>query len=90
MAATLEGRGMTARVRWIPSPQLLAEARYSPTLAYMIKNNLPLTREQWISMNYLGHPPEPWTAEHEYELPRSFQLSEEDAAWRPISTASGY
>jgi hypothetical protein len=50
-------------------PRLLQEAKYSPTLAYMIKNGLPLTREKWISMNYMGHPPEPWTAEHEAEVP---------------------
>jgi len=70
---------MTARVRWMPTPQLLAEARYCPTLKYMIDHGLPLTREQYISMNYIGHPPEPWTDEHERELPMSFRLNEEDA-----------
>jgi hypothetical protein len=45
----------------------------------MIENNLPLTREQWISLNYLGHAPEPWTVEHESEVPAPFQLSEEDS-----------
>jgi hypothetical protein len=70
---------VTARVRWLPSPQLLAEAEYSPLLAYMIEHKLPLTRETYISMNYLGHPPDPWTAEHEYELPTPFRLNEEDA-----------
>ena len=54
-------------------PELLREARHSPTLTYMIKNGLPLTREKWISMNYLGHPPEPWTDEHEAEVPTPFQ-----------------
>ena len=50
---------MTARVHWIPTPQLLAEAEYSPILNYMIDHRLPLTRETYISMNYLGHPPDP-------------------------------
>jgi hypothetical protein len=35
----------------------------------MIKTGAPLTREKWISMAYLGHPPKPWTAEHEEEVP---------------------
>jgi hypothetical protein len=50
-------------------PRLLQAAKYSPTLEYMIEHDIPLTREQFISMNYLGHPPEPWTAEHEGEVP---------------------
>ena len=68
---------MTANVRWMPTPQICPKP-ICLLLAYMIKHNLPLTRATYISMAYLGHPPEPWTAEHEYELPRSFQLSEED------------
>jgi hypothetical protein len=59
-------------------PRLLEAARYSPTLKHMIKNGLPLTREKFISMNYLGHPPEPWTDEHEAELPEPFQLHPQD------------
>jgi hypothetical protein len=70
---------MTACVIWLPTPQLLAEAQYSPTLAYMIDKGLPLTREQYITLNFIGHPPGPWTAEHEYEVPMSFQLGEEGA-----------
>jgi hypothetical protein len=35
----------------------------------MIKHGIPLNRETWITMNYLGHPPDPWTAEHEGEVP---------------------
>jgi hypothetical protein len=54
-------------------PELLHAARHSPTLAYMIKNGLPLTREKWISMNYMGRPPAEWTAEHEAEVPEPFQ-----------------
>lgn len=43
----------------------------------MINNGLPLTREKWISMNYLGHPPDPWTDEHEAEVPEPFQLNQQ-------------
>jgi hypothetical protein len=50
-------------------PRLLHEAQYSPTLARMIRERMPLTREKWISLNYLGHPPKPWTGEHEAEVP---------------------
>ena len=39
----------------------------------MIKNGSPLTRAKWISMNWLGHPPHPWTSEHEAEVPAPFQ-----------------
>jgi hypothetical protein len=54
-------------------PRLLEAARYSGTLRHMIQDGLPLTREKWISMNYMGQPPEPWTAEHEAEVPEPFQ-----------------
>jgi hypothetical protein len=61
-------------------PALLHEAEYSPTLKYMIDHNLPLTREQWISMNYLGHPPEPWTWECEGEVPEFWRKENLDDA----------
>ena len=54
-------------------PRLLHEAQHDPQLDYMIRNGIPLNRKLWISMAYLGHPPEPWTAEHEAELPTPFQ-----------------
>jgi hypothetical protein len=58
--------------------RLLHEAKHDPVLAYMIKKGLPLTREKWISMNYLGHPPEPWTDGHEAEVPTPFQIKPSD------------
>jgi hypothetical protein len=30
-------------------------------------------RETYILLNYFGDPPEPWTAEHEAELPEELQ-----------------
>jgi hypothetical protein len=58
--------------------ELLDEARYSPTLAYMIKHGLPLTREKWISMNWPDGAPKPWTAEHEMEVPRVWRHHDEE------------
>jgi hypothetical protein len=60
---------MTTERQHSIDPKLLEAAEYSPTLATMIKRGLPLTREKWISMAYLGRPPKPWTAEHEGEVP---------------------
>jgi hypothetical protein len=54
-------------------PALLEAAKHSGVLRRMIREGLPLTREQWIRMAYLGHPPQPWTTEHEEEVPEPFQ-----------------
>ncbi len=32
-----------------------------------------VTRDDWISLSYLGSPPDVWTAEHESELPVELQ-----------------
>jgi hypothetical protein len=53
--------------------QLKEIAKHDGVLADMIERDLPLTREKWISMAYLGHPPEVWTAEHEAEVPAPFR-----------------
>jgi hypothetical protein len=29
---------------------------------------MPLTREKWISLNFLGRPLKPWMGEHEGEV----------------------
>lgn len=39
----------------------------------MRKNGVPLTRENYLHMAYLGEIPDPWTSEHEAELPKQFQ-----------------
>jgi hypothetical protein len=38
--------------------------------------NIPLTRENYIDLAYGGTPPDPWTVEHEMELPEPFQRSD--------------
>jgi hypothetical protein len=54
-------------------PALALAAETSPTLQYMIKNGLPLTREKWISLNWGGDRPNPWTAEDEALVPEPWQ-----------------
>jgi hypothetical protein len=38
-----------------------------------LNGSAKLTREKWISMNWLGHPPHPRASEHEAEVPEPFQ-----------------
>jgi hypothetical protein len=54
-------------------PRLVAAARMDPTLETMIQNGLPLTREQWMSLNWPDGPPKPWCVEHEMEVPEFWQ-----------------
>lgn len=46
------------------------------TLNYMKENNIPLTRENYIEINWMGDykADEPLPAELEAELPKQFQL----------------
>lgn len=39
----------------------------------LAKAGLPLTRENWIELAYLGNPPSEWTQDLENELPRSIR-----------------
>jgi hypothetical protein len=54
-------------------PRILQAAQHDGTLRHMIQLGGPLTRDRWIRMSYLGHPPHPWTAEHEEEVPEPFR-----------------
>jgi len=60
-----------ARVEAITDPD--------PVLKYMLEHNLWLSREVWMLRTYGKHPPEPWTAEHESNVPAPFRLGEEGA-----------
>lgn len=53
-----------------PNWEKLAEM--DPVLDGMMHAGTPLTRENYIRENW-GDTPEPWTAEHEAELPAPFQ-----------------
>jgi hypothetical protein len=36
--------------------------------------NIPVTRENYINLAYVGQPPEEWTVENEMELPEQLRL----------------
>ena len=79
-------------------PRLAWAAKSDPTLAYMIKEGLPLDRETWMDLDWLGHPPKPWCIEHEMEVPEFWQdpslveaeeeeeLQPQRTPWRPRRT----
>lgn len=48
------------------------------TLEYMKKNNVPLTRENYLDYAYLGNPPEALDAEEEAQLPEQFRKENEN------------
>jgi len=43
------------------------------TLDWMLKNDIPPTRANYIFHAYAGKPPKHWTHEHEMELPEPLQ-----------------
>jgi hypothetical protein len=52
----------------------LEDARQNDvTLNWMLKNGIPPTRENYIYHAYAGKPPDPWTHEHEAEIPEPLQ-----------------
>lgn len=51
-------------------------SRNDVVLRGMLDSNVPLTREHYIEKAYAGDVPDPWTAEHELELPEPFQRME--------------
>ena len=42
-------------------------------LRFMKQHDIPLTRENYLDVAYLGNPPEELSAEQEAELPEQFQ-----------------
>jgi hypothetical protein len=42
-----------------------------PILALMRYHNLPVTRQDYLNVAYLGHPPEELSAEEEADLPKA-------------------
>jgi hypothetical protein len=49
-----------------------------PILVWMRKHGIPVTRANYLALDYLGNPPEEIGPEIEAELPREIQLPE----WR--------
>jgi hypothetical protein len=44
-----------------------------PVLCWMVENGLPLTREAYLNVAYMGNPPKELGPEQEAELPEQFQ-----------------
>ena len=67
----------TFRRQAVKSPQAKAHAEYQAggdeVLGQMIAGNMPLTRDMYLSLAYGDHMPDPWTADHEAQLPEMFQ-----------------
>lgn len=42
----------------VSKAQLEQERKSSPVLDYMIKNNIPLTRKNYLNLAYMGNPPQ--------------------------------
>lgn len=45
-------------------------------VAWLKKNNLPLTRKNWLELNYLGNPPAELGPEEEAEIPTEELIDE--------------
>jgi hypothetical protein len=43
-------------------------------IEFMKRHNIPMTRENYLDVAYMGNPPEVLDAEEEYNLPEQFQL----------------
>lgn len=43
-----------------------------PLLQLLIDNNIPVTRENYLILMFMGNPP-PWSAEHEDQIPAELQ-----------------
>jgi hypothetical protein len=52
----------------------------NPVLDFMRRHGMPETREVYLAFAYPGNMPEPWTAEHEMQLPE--ELRDPDAVGR--------
>jgi hypothetical protein len=48
-----------------------------PLIRWMKAHNIPITREAYLQLAYGNDPPQPWTPEHEAELPEELQSEEE-------------
>jgi hypothetical protein len=46
-------------------------------LALMRRYKMPMTRENYIQLAFMGEPPAEWTPEHEADLPPQFRRHEE-------------
>lgn len=57
--------------------ELQTQSGSDPVLKMMLSRGLPLDRETYLAFSYPDNMPNPWTAEHESELPEPFQQPQE-------------
>lgn len=50
-----------------------------PIVAWLKKMDKPVTRHNFIDLNWGDNPPDPWTGEAEHEIPQELQ----DWSWLP-------
>jgi len=55
-----------------------AGALMDSVLRFMKQHDVPVTRENYLDVAYLGNPPEELSAEEQAELPEEFQQHSED------------
>ena len=56
-----------------PSSESSSQTGRSATLEYMKASGIPLTRERYLNLAYMGKPPEELGAEEEAMLPEMFR-----------------
>jgi hypothetical protein len=66
----------------------MADDNFDLVLQFMKKHNLPVTRESYIAFAYCSEPPDPWTWEHEEDLPEHLRAPFDGANPPPQPTRS--
>ena len=59
---------------------LQSERKSSPVLNHMILAGIPLTRENYLNLAYMGNPPDHFTAEEEASIPEMFRMDSNKSA----------
>jgi hypothetical protein len=60
-----------------PDPAALQrDLRSDFVLRMMVERGVPLTRENYLAFAYPGNLPDPWTVEHELEMPEILRCPE--------------
>lgn len=49
---------------------------YNPVIEAMKKYKIPITRENYLDLAYMGEPPEELSAEEELELPEQLRIKQ--------------
>ena len=57
-------------------------ADYQPIIDLMKKLDIPITRQNFIDVNWFGEPPEKWDAEAESQIPPELQ----DWSWLKVES----